>query len=151
MSLIPTSVSQYDSLIQRGYSIRQIAREANIPYSTLQRTVRYGTAIPSQYSSSLRALYGRVNYAELRSIGFSTQEARNAEFLIPESLGVRESNINLLIDDLTNGYAPKLYQDMQAAGVDISVQEAWDMAREKIQEGLRNSRKSRAEWERYIV
>jgi transcriptional regulator with XRE-family HTH domain len=121
-----------------------ISRETGIPRSTVGFVMRGERELPTEYTSSLRNLYQRTAYAEMRESGASVEIAKKFSWYSPG----RVEQVDDIYDELTSktafGACLKAQREAEDAGEFYSIKDHYEDVLEQVKE---NYSKSRKDWE----
>ncbi len=137
------------NLLTEQRSRRWIARNANIPASTLARTALENKPLPAKHRQSLRNVYARETSRRLREMGMSSRQAFRFMNTTPESVRLTEARMLDIVARLSNGVAVSLAKGKETRGEFVDPDLLAIEARESILKGLRRSIKSIEQWEGY--
>lgn len=126
-----------------------IAEQTGIPRSTVGFVLRGERTLPSEYALSARSLYQREGYSRMKAEGFSASQADRFKWYTPESVNLK---IGIMKEIVTTSTAMVVGQRMardQKQGIFNSLTSYWEKAKEDVQEGFRQSKKTMDDWEKY--
>ena len=136
-----TSLFNRLSFLRENYSLAEISREADIPYSTLYRYANQKGSLPSKYESDLYKTYQHGAYGVLKERGFSSKLASKYSQYTPERLHMFVGDEQELINRYTLFNVQKKYP-----GRTLTLNEAmnspfWSNYRNSIEQAVRNRQK----------
>lgn len=127
----------------------EISVQTGISPSVLNAFARQDYALSSEESRSLRSMYGRTVYKELRDIGMSRTQAIRFEFQKVETIMNVEASMKTLVRDLSVGIYDTRESIAKKRGQEWNEAEQQVSAKETVLKGLRKSKKTKEEWEQY--
>lgn len=150
MAIIPTDLNaRRISYIREQQSRRWIARNANIPVSTLARTELENRPLPAKHRQSLRNIYASQANKRLRGLGMSSRQAFRFMNIDPEKLKLTEARMLDITSRLTSGAVVSIATAKEKRGEFVDTDLIAIEARESILEGLQRSNKTIEQWEGY--
>jgi len=128
------------SYVLQSLTQSEVSREIGIPRSTLQYDIARGIPIASEYEGSLRNLYQRTVYSNLREEGFSSAQARRFSWYSPETVTIntglmREKVLEFSVGQLAQAElkSGRIWTDRERADYLATIAE-------RVRSGLRKSK-----------
>ncbi len=128
------------AFINKTRSDRWIARESGISRTTIGYVRRGERTFSTQQKAALRNVYQREAYGRMTATGFSATQARRYSWYAPESIGLKISEMKLLVDRFTIGAVGMEVAKAQRAGISYDIDLLWLDMKQKIIKGLQDSR-----------
>lgn len=120
-------------------SYAAIARGTGIPYRTVLAMRTGKLAVSSEFKKSIRNMYQRESYKNLRETGFSTSQARRWSWYKPEKVVVQTHSLRFKIGELATG---ALAAKLKKEGIPTSqraVDDMFDDMYERVKIGIQRS------------
>ena len=92
-----------------------------------------------EYNRLLRNAYQREAYGRMRETGFSATQARRFSRYAAESVGLKISEMKLLVNRFTTGAVGQKIASLQRQGLDYDLDSLWKEMKQKIIKGLQDS------------
>lgn len=116
-----------------------IARETLIPQSTLSYAMRGERDLPVKYNQPLRNLYQRTAYAELRSAGLSTTQAKRFSWYSPDKIFDVLNNTKNLVSRIVDMRLEQYMNYLERIGQPITEDAARQILEEAVEESISKS------------
>ncbi len=142
------NLSRFQYLLER-VSASEISRQTGIPRSTLYDFSRQRYDLSSEQSRELRNYYQRTAYNELRQAGMSREQARRFEWQTPEKATEAQVRTESVVRQLSEGLVTIRERSARARGEEWDADVEIKRAQEDVKTGLRKSRKTLEDWEKY--
>ena len=126
-----------------------ISRASGIPASTIGYVRRGERELPREYYTTMRNLYQRESYRELREQGFSSHQARRFSSYAPEAVTTNIGKMKEVIEELATGRAGSMADKYEKEGIWYDPISLYDESVVKIREGIQRSHEPMEEIERY--
>lgn len=135
--------------ITRDRSLYYVSKESGIPYSTLWRFVNQLRDLPERYENSLKNVYSRTVYDNLRNLGFSSYQANRFRWYAPSSVIEREDIFKERLDFYTQGIIATKLKKSAYYYTEDEIKSIYENEIEKLKEGFRKSKKTYEQWISY--
>ena len=94
----------------------------------------------TEYNRLLRNVFQRESYGRMRETGFSAVQARRYSRYAAESIGLKIAEMKLLVNRFTVGAVGMEIAKLQRLGISYDEDQLWDDMKQKIIEGLQDSK-----------
>ena len=120
-------------------SMRQVARSANIPWSTFQRTVAQGRPFTGERYSNIAGMYRSFVRDEARAIGYPTRITAQLARLRPQTVEMRFWEQDSIVQNLATHRTNQDYTKAKAEGKDFDWNKRYDAIENGIRRGMSRS------------
>lgn len=117
-----------------------IAGQTGIPRSTVGYVRRGERILNPAYSRLLRNTYQREAYGRMRETGFSATQARRFSRYAAESISLKIGEMKLLVNRFTTGAVAMEIGKLQREGISYDIDDLWNDMKQRIIEGLQDSK-----------
>lgn len=131
-------------------SEREVSRQTGIPRSTLYdfKQGRYG--LNPEQAASLRNLFQRTAYTNLRYSGMPREVARRYSWQTPETVTNITTSLDMAVAELATGSLEMATEAAEMRGSILDRETKWVSIVDSIRGGLRNAKIASDEWETYL-
>lgn len=127
------------SYLNRNQSYAQISKLTEIPTATISYVLRDIRPLPNAYRLSLRRVYQRTVYNDLKAIGLSATQARRFSWYSPSRVQQVISEVGSVLETLVT-YRLQAYSEyLKGQGRYIDEQTTRSVLREAIQQAMQRS------------
>ena len=135
MSWVTERLQFLDSFMTQA----DIARETSIPQSTLSYAMRGERELPVKYNPSLRNLYQRTAYAELRGAGLSSTQSRRFSWYSPDKIFDVLNNTKNLVSRIVDIRLEQYMQYLESIGQPTTEDAARQILEEAVEKSISKS------------
>jgi len=126
-----------------------IAQASGIPISTIGYVRRGERELPSQHYSTMRNLYQRETYRQLREEGFSYHQARRFSSYAPATVTKNVETMKDVIEKLSIGRAGGMAAKYEKLGIPYDASKLYQESGKVMKKAIQESHKSFEDIERY--
>ncbi len=137
---MPTFTQGMVKFLQGRVSLREIARETGVPWSTFQRRVARGQAFTGERYTNISGMYRSFVRGEARAVGYPQRLVAKLATLRPETVELRLWEHDSIVQNLATSRAEARYQRAKDEGKPIDWNDTYDEIVGSIRKAISRSK-----------